>query len=92
MEFGVFGTVGNFDLSSCVRWWQPNKSHEIGTSAPRFGDESHSMSEERPALGEEPETPEWPGQACEPYQLPSLGVSPNARHHPSPVSALSVLN
>lgn len=91
-EFGVFGTVGNFDLSSCVRWWQPNKSHEIGTSAPRFGDESHSMSEERPALGEEPETPEWPGQACEPYQLPSLGVSPNARHHPSPVSALSVLN
>lgn len=91
-EYRGFGVVRNIDLSSYIRWWQPNKSLEVEPSAPRHMDESHSISEERHTQGEEPETPQWPGQACEPYQLPSLGVPNNGKHNPSAVTALSVLH
>eukprot|EP01018_Ginkgo_biloba_P001136 Gb_29561 [translate_table: standard] len=86
-----FSMVTNINLSTYIRWWQPNKMNEAEISAPRHADESQSMSEERTAHVEEPETPEWPGKPCEPYQLPSLGLSHNGRHKSSPVSALSIL-
>lgn len=47
-EYRGFGMAINIDLSSYIRWWQPNKSLEVEPSAPRHMDESHSMSEERP--------------------------------------------
>eukprot|EP01018_Ginkgo_biloba_P038799 Gb_19663 [translate_table: standard] len=91
-DYRGFGMIRNIDLSTYIRWWQPNKLHETETPAPRVADESHSMSEEKPTQAEEPDTPEWPGRACEPYQLPSLGLSHSGRPNPSPATALSILH
>eukprot|EP00252_Welwitschia_mirabilis_P020267 TRINITY_DN4932_c0_g1_i1.p1 TRINITY_DN4932_c0_g1~~TRINITY_DN4932_c0_g1_i1.p1 ORF type:complete len:425 (+),score=90.73 TRINITY_DN4932_c0_g1_i1:508-1782(+) len=94
-DYGKYGTVKSIDLSSYIKWWQANKLVDAEPSAKRPTDESHSVSDERATQGEEAETSEWPGQAqsraCEPYQLPKLGVQNNHNHKPCSVTALSVL-
>ncbi|XP_057816238.1 AP2-like ethylene-responsive transcription factor At2g41710 [Cryptomeria japonica] len=84
-----FSMVTSIDLSAYVKWWQPKKFHQDLT--PKHVEESHSLSDQRSVNVEEPETPECPGKSCDPYQLPSLGVSHGKLHKPSRTSALSIL-
>ncbi|KAH9309158.1 hypothetical protein KI387_037069 [Taxus chinensis] len=81
-----FSMITNIDLSAYVKWWQPKELHHF-----KHAEESHSVSDQRSVSVEEPETPEFPGKFCDPYQLPSLGVSHSKLHKPSGTSALSIL-
>lgn len=75
-----FSAAKSIDLSAYIRWWKPKKMH----------DHVHVVVTESVNV-EEPEMLEWQGKPCEPYQLPSLGVSHSRQQKPSSTSALSIL-
>jgi AP2-like factor (ANT lineage) len=77
-----FSAATSIDLSAYIRWWKPKKMHDHVQVV---------ITESRAVNVEEPEMIEWQGKPCEPYQLPSLGVSHSRQQKPSPTSALSIL-
>ncbi|KAL5539472.1 hypothetical protein UlMin_006001 [Ulmus minor] len=83
-SIGGFCFERKIDLTSYIKWWGPNKNRQA---------ESSLKSSEETSIGSELKTLEWEVQPTEPYQMPRLGMSQEAKRHTrSKASALSILS
>ncbi|KAJ8755570.1 hypothetical protein K2173_022149 [Erythroxylum novogranatense] len=87
---GSFGVERKIDLTSYIKWWGSSKSRQL-ESIPRSSEEiKHGIAED---IGSELKTMEWAVHHTEPYQMPRLGISLEAkRQQGSTVSCLSILS
>lgn len=82
-----------------ISWLRPERAQTASVGAPekmKAEDEEGGASpgswDDVPSLPDEQSQQAWPGQASEPYQLPSLGVTQSNSHKKSATpSALSLL-
>lgn len=87
---GGFGIERKIDLTGHIKWWGGNKIRQSDTHARSSEGVKHVSSEE---AGSELKSLERSTQATEPYQMPQLGTSYEAKKSKgSTVSALSILS
>lgn len=87
---GGFGIERKIDLTGHIKWWGGNKIRQSDAHARSSEGVKHVSSEE---AGSELKSLERSTQATEPYQMPQLGTSYEAKKSKgSTVSALSILS